>query len=59
MNGIVLDIRIAKKNTVLKVRGSISYFSIDFLKISINFETEGVKILNEILDFSTEIKFRG
>ena len=30
-----------------------------FLKISIEIEVEGVKILNEILCFSIEIKFRG
>ena len=30
-----------------------------FLKISIGIEVEGVKILNEILGFGIEIKFRG
>ena len=30
-----------------------------FLKIIIKIETERVKVLTEILDFSIEIKFRG
>ena len=30
-----------------------------FLKISIQIEAEEVKVLNEILDFSTEIIFKG
>ena len=35
------------------------YFSIDILKISIEIEVDGVKILSEILCFSTEIEFSG
>ena len=30
-----------------------------FLKISIEIEAEGVRILNQMLDFSIEIKYRG
>ena len=43
----------------LLIRGSKGYFSIEFLKISIEIEVEGVKIFHDILDFSNEIKFRG
>ena len=39
------------------IRGGKGYFSINFLKISIEIEVEGVKTLNEILCFSIEIKF--
>ena len=35
------------------------YFSTEFLKLSIEIYIEGVKILNDILDFNIEIKFRG
>ena len=43
----------------LQIRRSKGYFSTEFLKISIEIEAEGVKILKVILDFSIEIKFRG
>ena len=48
------DILVEKKFLIseLQIRGSKGYFSIDT-------ESEGVKILNEILDFSIEIRFRG
>ena len=39
-----------------KIKGISAFI---FLKISIEIEADWVKILNEILDFSTEIKFRG
>ena len=43
----------------VKITGSKGYFSFEFLKISIEIEAEGVKILKEILDFSIEINFEG
>ena len=43
----------------LKIRGSKGYFSIEFWKISIEIETEGVKMLRQILDFSIEFIIKG
>ena len=38
------------------MRGSKGYFGIELLKISIGIEVEGVKMLNENLDYSIEIR---
>ena len=44
---------------MFKIRGNKGISAWIVLKISIEFEAEGVKILSEVLDCSIEIKFRG